>query len=1428
MSNSVEVFSPRSPHFPKPVKDQVEIEAPLKQEESPRKPFIQLALMVGIPVLMVIMMILMFTVGGRNNPMMMMMVGVMMLSMCAGMVMQLTGGNQASVNSDRQNYVLMLGKNRRKAHAVGRSQHAIQTHFYPNPNNLPNLVRVKDPSMWSARPSETAAPTNNTLELGDETTWDESEQSGNPYMKARVGNGLIELSPPIRVRQDESVAPEQLEPVTYQASVNFLATQNVVPNSPVAVSIDSMPAIGLRGHVPYRYDLVRGMVMSLTFNHSPDRLMVGVVSTDDEWDWIKWLPHNANTFIEPDEAGYRTLRWSTFTESVRDLKQSENVLVQDQTRVLVIVDLPTTSLRYPPGVTQVNNVTFLVVRAQDDEAVTKKRSNRFHISNEYSSDRMFSAWDQIEAAKVDAVPRYLAENYARLMAPLRTPNFGPREVVSSSDDQVQVLDAPRMLESLGIGDLDRYDLQRHWRETDQTETLTIPLGFAVERDPRSKEYRPTGNLVHLDMLQVASGGTGPHGLFSGGTGTGKSFLMEALVLQLCALYSPRKLNIIAADFKGGSTFSPMEHLPHFQANLSNLGGALDMVDRAYDVLEGEKRRRYELFDHYGVKDIFDYRKRQASDPSMPDIPDLLFIADEFREFITENRDYKKLFDSIAGVGRSLGMHLLLASQFIDQTMVGESVTANKDFGISLKVGDAAKSNFVVGVPDAAMLPSVRVGILQRKDLQDTIHEYFQGFDHSLPYVRRSVHEPGKVTAGAERQVIDATLTEFSLAGFAEHADTGTVEEDITLEQSDAAVDTGKNEYRALLDMVAEKSRDYADTYTMWTKPMGTPMTLAGMEDEDFAVPDSRDIVIRMGDVDMPYEHKRVPMNLTLSPSTGNVAVIGEPGTGRTTTIKTMIASSALRYTGRHLSWMVFDYAGTSLAAMESYPNVSAYATRGDLDTWNRIKGEIDRVLAIRQRVFDERRITDMYEYLNLRAEIGVAGDPHGHIGLAIDGLQEWADSIKHDETIKEQLKHWLEVGPRHGVYLVGTGQDGSKMVLHSMVDRFTTGIRHFVTSRMKSYNPPSGGDNTFTKVLTRIPANDPGRVIDGSQTDDLGHTMYLHGRVLLPVQQEITPVSYTNGVPRYEVRKDFSPEITELGRVITASGIGRFAATKLETVGTHVTLKTVMGAMNPALRDIAQKDRPIPYGVDTATNLAAALDPSKTPTFSDGMMRHLAVCGDARSGRTTTLRTLMAATAQMYSPEEARFIVLDGTGSLSEDVRGYIDQGYMRPTSYAMDKDQARVLMEKLRALIADRAPDPEQLRRDTSVKDARSYFEGPEMFVFIDNSEQFLARGSFDTSSGAGFENMVASLPPYDVGVRTAFTLGTNVPTYISGNKGVQRLFEELGLYLLLHSGRNVGAITMGTQTRFRRLPPGRAQLFHPTDHSSSDVPVVQVATPD
>lgn len=1414
--SGTELFVPRSPRIPERTVSQVTIPAPLKQESQQKMAMIQIALIVGMPVLMITMMVIMFQTGMRSNPMMIMMMSMMMISMLVGVLMPMLTGNgeKGDVDTDRQNYFSALAKNRKVAHAVGRSQFAVQEVLYPSPRALPQLVRTRHQSMWTASPPPAAASSDDTDDL---LASNQSEQSGDNYLKARVGVGMHALSPSIQTDTKETVAPEHLEPVTLVAYQNFIAVQNVVPNAAMPVSLD-YPAIGLRGHVPYRNELVRGMVMSMAYNHSPTTLMLGVVADpgNTEWDWIKWLPHAANTFEESGPSGFTTLRWSSFADACQDLATHHPLLQQDRSRMVVIVDLPNASLRWPERARNLSKVTFIVVRSTDDTAITTPENN-FHVSGDFDTDRMFSAFDWEGAAKIDEVPRHLAENFARAMSPLRPPKFGVRELSTIESQEVD-LEAPTAFDALEISSLEKYDLRDNWRKTDTEISFEVPIGFEVKQINQGSgtKYVPTGQYANLDILQLASGGTGPHGLFSGGTGTGKSFLLKMIILMMCLRFSPRRLNIIAADFKGGATFNELASLPHFQANLTNLEGAHDMVSRTRDVLEGENIRRQEIFKEVEVEDIHQYRKKQKTDPDLPDIPDLLFVADELREFLSKNTEYRAVFASIAAVGRSTGIHLFLGSQFIDQSMLGEA-KANFSFGVSLKVKESMHSTMVIGKPDATRLPATKVAIMHHQHLQDDHWTMFQGFDHSQPYIKNAISTSVERAAAPEK-VIESTLAEFTLSSFAAReqiieADENPSEPEVIVPEETHDDPDVKDHFTALLDLVMAQGTDYVDTYTMWTTPMSVPMTFNDVTDSELSAPDSG-LSIRIGDIDSPREHRRIPMEMTFDSAHGHVAVVGAAGTGRSTVIKTMIASSALRYPGTSVSWFIYDYSGLALSSMETYPNVAIYGTRDDVDIWDRIQGEVRRLSEYRGRIMSENRIGNVDEYFAKREELGYTDDAYGYIMVAVDGMSDYLDSIKMDPDMQDKFRDLMSSARRVGIYFVGTFIKFDTVGV-KFEQLFTNAVNLYVGAFLDLHG--SNGHRGMRDILNQLPPNDPGRVIDRSQVDSMGQPRYLHGRIILPVGEDLTPVRHVGGNPVYNTKVDFSSQIRDFGRRISESQIGEFAAPKLATVDSVMPFDKLWSAIPvDQIREMHPKDRPLPYGVETATFRPALLDPALN-------MRHVLISGSVGSGRTNTLRTIIQSITGVYSPEEARFIILDGDGELVTDMLDLVERGYMRNESYAMDTGQAVPLLEKLSDHMEGREPDPDEVIANPRIIAERSYFTGPEMFLIIDGSERFLGK----SYTPGPFERFIATMPQRDVGVRVIFTLGAGqLPTLVSGNKGVLELVDNHDLHFLLHSGPpSVGSILLGARARFKTLPTGRVQLMNRTTHNGADLPQIQIA---
>ncbi len=214
-----------------------------------------------------------------------------------------------------------------------------------------------------------------------------------------------------------------------------------------------------------------------------------------------------------------------------------------------------------------------------------------------------------------------------------------------------------------------------------------------------------GSPVLLDLKEAARSGMGPHGLVVGATGSGKSELLRTLALGLTLTHAPEDLSLVLVDFKGGATFAGMSSLPHVSASITNLADDLTLVDRMQDALSGELVRRQELLrDAGGLASVDDYARARASGAALSPLPSLLIVVDEFAELLSARPEFVDLFVAIGRLGRSLGLHLLLASQRLEEGRL-RGLESHLSYRICLRTFSAQESRAVLGVPDAYELPS---------------------------------------------------------------------------------------------------------------------------------------------------------------------------------------------------------------------------------------------------------------------------------------------------------------------------------------------------------------------------------------------------------------------------------------------------------------------------------------------------------------------------------------------------------------------------------------------------------------------------------------------------------------------------------------------------------------------------------------------------
>ena len=233
------------------------------------------------------------------------------------------------------------------------------------------------------------------------------------------------------------------------------------------------------------------------------------------------------------------------------------------------------------------------------------------------------------------------------------------------------------------------------------------------------------SVTTLNIAQVSSGGTGPHGALSGMTGSGKSVMLQNIVTGLAAKRSPFDLQFMLLDFKGGAIFEGYEKLPHVVCVRNCVEEHKEYVPLVREAVELEMQRREEILRAAGSRDVQEYN---ASRDRSERLPHVLIVVDEFHEALrTDGRDgdIKKLFTRVGSKGRSLGMHLLLSAQLFDENSLS-GVSQHLNYGISLKTSNARTSELVIGTDEATRLPHGRGQAIIRK--WDGTTEKFTGFN----------------------------------------------------------------------------------------------------------------------------------------------------------------------------------------------------------------------------------------------------------------------------------------------------------------------------------------------------------------------------------------------------------------------------------------------------------------------------------------------------------------------------------------------------------------------------------------------------------------------------------------------------------------------------------------------------------------------------
>ena len=802
---------------------------------------------------------------------------------------------------------------------------------------------------------------------------------------------------------------------------------------PVVIDVPKIGVLGIAGPQGTITGVTRGLVVQAALLYSPADLQIAAAVGHGHaasWWWMKWLPHvsEASATLQGPPLASGDIAAAALLDRVRQVQETRLAASRGrlggerEPHLLLLIDgdlefdrSVATSVLEAAADTDVSVIWL----AREQAALPHQTGAVMTMTSAQTFDLAYAAsGDLMSDVRIEPLGGSAAAATARSLAPLV--DRGARRRATGVPTRVG------LLELLELEVLDGDAIAANWESP--RDALAAPIGAG------------SAGPFEIDLRR-----DGPHALLVGTTGSGKSELLRSIVCSLAALHPPTRVSFLLFDYKGGAAFGPCGGLPHVFDVVSDLDEHLSQ--RALIALDAELLRRERILADAGAKDMLDLaRKLPHRTP-----PALVLAVDEFAKLRDEVPDFVDGVVDVAQRGRSLGVHMILASQTLGNAFT-TPIRANTNLRLALRAADETQSEEAIGSRDAAHIPSgpdysgrgfARVGLGRLVEFQTA---YVSG--RSAPGSSSEIRvrryeldggraEPAKAWRSAEAESDEETDLELLVSA------TRAACEELGLERPPAP----------------------------WLPPLPAALAL----DELPAVPVSAGFAI--GLVDEPREQRQSP--LIFNPAaTGFTVVFGAGGSGRTTALRTVAAAVASACSPADAHIYVIDARGRGLAALNDLPHCAAVVSASEEERLDRLLGRLAGLIDTRVRSFSEAGVSTLAEYRRR-----VADEPCPQITLLIDDLDDLVrayDSAAGAAQM-QRLGRIVSAGRQAGVSVIATAASragvGSSLMTH---------VARRVVLRMATPDDAIGlgVDGSVARGLQP----DPGRAfVDGSAEAQIAH-----------------------------------------------------------------------------------------------------------------------------------------------------------------------------------------------------------------------------------------------------------------------------------------------------------------------------------------------------
>lgn len=702
-------------------------------------------------------------------------------------------------------------------------------------------------------------------------------------------------------------------------------------NKPVIVDL-KQTHLGLVGEKQYIHAEMKDIITQITYfqsYHDVEIIMLHQEKYHNDFDYLKWYPHfklhqmNVTGVINNESVRDQVLA------SLQQILRDRKLKLEEHQR----------ETKYLPHFILLVDDYHLIVNHPIMEYLQRK-SLDLGITMIYSASKQADLPDNIKTVvQLEDMDtgRLLVDQGKACNQILQLNHTNNRQLETTSRILAalvhqqgivsQIPEAITFFELYGVEHPEELHIRERWKKSQSHKSLAVPLGVRAKED-----------IVYLNLHEKAHG---PHGLVAGTTGSGKSEIIQSYVLSLAVHFHPHEVGFLLIDYKGGGMANLFQKLPHLLGTITNLDGAESM--RALASIKSELKRRQRIFNACGVNNIIQYTKLFKACKVTEPLPTLFIISDEFAELKKEQPEFMSELVSIARIGRTLGIKLILATQK-PTGVVDDQIWSNSKFKLALKVQDESDSKEVIKTADAAYITQPGRAYLQVGN--NEIYELFQSAWSGASYTNEIEAK------------IDDRVYKMNILGQAE------------LINQDLSEDTEATDLTTQLDVVVDHVNDiYESLQAMTVKKPWLP----SLEEKivspyilqenviDTATIRTIDLTCPIGLIDIPEEQKQTDYVIDFMKD-GNLFVFGSSGYGKTVTLETVMNTLAVKNNPQLLQYYILDFGNSAMIPYKDLPHVADYMGFDDTEKLGKFITLMEDEIKARKQLFGRAMVQNISIY----------------------------------------------------------------------------------------------------------------------------------------------------------------------------------------------------------------------------------------------------------------------------------------------------------------------------------------------------------------------------------------------------------------------------------------------------------------------------------